>query len=419
MRNTWLILRREYLERVRTRTFIVSTLLFPALIAAIFTISSKFATLKTSGTRHIVVVADDTAFARAVQWQLEQSQGLRGEGHRYQLEVITPTTEPVREELLEKVSRNQIDGFLWLDAQALNQRKVKYIARETSDFIEVRTLQVALNTALLRKQLLDRGATAEEADQYTSGMELEAVAVLRGKETRSPGPLQLVSALMLTMMLYVTLLLYGVAVMRSVVEEKTSRVMEIMLSSANARQLMAGKLLGVGAVAMTQILIWILMAALLLAPGILAARSQWAGLDFSALAFPAFALFFVLGYFLYSSMFAALGAMVNSEQEAQQWQLFVTIPIVIPVLMMTYVTRQPNAPLSIWTSLVPFFAPILMYTRIVIKTPPLWQIALCVALLMASIWGLLILCSRIYRVGILMYGKRPTLPEIWKWLRYA
>jgi ABC-2 type transport system permease protein len=142
-------------------------------------------------------------------------------------------------------------------------------------------------------------------------------------------------------------------------------------------------------------------------------------IDLPVAALPAFAIFFVLGYMLYSSMYAALGAMVNSEQEAQQWQFFVTMPIIVPVMMMTYVIRQPNSPLSMWMSLVPFFAPILMYMRIVVQTPPWWQIALSVGLLAATVWGIIALCSRIYRVGILMYGKRPTLPEIIKWVKYA
>ncbi len=129
--------------------------------------------------------------------------------------------------------------------------------------------------------------------------------------------------------------------------------------------------------------------------------------------------FFLGGFLLYSGLYAALGAMVNSEQEAQQWQFFVTMPLVVPVVMMTYVIRQPNAPLSVWMSLVPFFAPILMYVRVLVERPPMWQIALCAGLLLATMYLVLALCSRIYRVGILMYGKRPTLPEIVKWLRYS
>jgi ABC-2 type transport system permease protein len=152
---------------------------------------------------------------------------------------------------------------------------------------------------------------------------------------------------------------------------------------------------------------------------LLAARNQLANINLAPGAIPAFAVFFVLGFLLYSALYAALGAMVNSEHEAQQWQFLVVMPIIIPVMPMTYVVRQPNAPLSVWMSLVPFFAPILMYIRVVVETPPPWQIGVCIALLVLTVWGAVALCSRIYRVGILMYGKKPNLPEIVKWIRYA
>jgi ABC-2 type transport system permease protein len=317
------------------------------------------------------------------------------------------------------MAAGRLDGYLWLSDEALTSRKIAYVARENNDFIEVATLQAALKTALLRQELLFRSVSAADADGFMKPVDLDAVAIKGGEEKHDGGPLQFLSAIVLVMMLYMTLILYGVAVMRSVLEEKTSRVIEVVLSSATARELMAGKILGVGVVGLTQIAIWIVLGLITTTPGLMAVRGRLSGHSLSPAALPAFAVFFVLGYLLYSALYAALGAMVNSEQEAQQWQFFVILPIVVPVMMMTYVIRQPNAPLSVWMSLVPFFAPILMYIRVVVQTPPLWQIAVCIALLLLTLWGVVALCSRIYRVGILMYGKRPTLPEIVKWIRYA
>jgi ABC-2 type transport system permease protein len=417
MRNGWLILRREYLERVRTKSFIVSTLLLPVVMVALMVLPGKLAVLKADGTRSIAVVCANSDFARAVQSQLES--GNADSGSRYKVELVATPTEATRAELKGRIAAGQLDGYLWLSDDALASRKIAYVARETNDFIEVATLQAALKTALLRQELVVRGASAADADQFIKPVDLDAVAIKGGQEKRDGGPLQFISAIVLVMMLYMTLILYGVAVMRSVLEEKTSRVVEVVLSSATAGELMAGKILGIGAVALTQIGIWIVIGLLTTMPGLMMARSQLAGINLAPAALPAFALFFVLGYMLYSALYAALGAMVNSEQEAQQWQFFVILPIVIPVMMMAYVIRQPNAPLSVWMSLVPFFAPILMYIRVVVQMPPLWQIALCIALLLLTLWGVVALCSRIYRVGILMYGKRPTLPEIVKWIRYA
>jgi ABC-2 type transport system permease protein len=195
--------------------------------------------------------------------------------------------------------------------------------------------------------------------------------------------------------------------------------MEVLLSSVNAKELMAGKVIGVGAVGLTQTAVWAIFLGVIGGQGVAGSSELRESLALSPMVLIALPVFFVLGYMLYSSMYAALGAMVNSEQEAQQWQWFVTLPLIIPIVTIMAVIRQPDSTMSFWMSMVPFFSPILMYVRIVAHTPPTWQIALSVGILLVTMWGMVLLCSRIYRVGILMYGKRPTLPEIVKWLKYA
>jgi ABC-2 type transport system permease protein len=206
--------------------------------------------------------------------------------------------------------------------------------------------------------------------------------------------------------------------MRSVLEEKNSRILEVLLSSASSTELMTGKLLGVGAVGLTQILVWVVMAGVFAIPS-MAMQMDLSELRVSPGVLAAFAVFFFLGYLLYSTIYAAIGAISTTEQEGQQLQFFIVIPLVLSVFMLSAVVRTPDAPAVVWMSMIPFFAPLLMYARIVIQTPPLWQIALSLFLLIATIIGILILCARIYRIGILIYGKRPTLPEILKWLKYA
>jgi ABC-2 type transport system permease protein len=222
----------------------------------------------------------------------------------------------------------------------------------------------------------------------------------------------------MVMLLYTAVIFYGVSVMRAVLEEKNSRVMEVLLSSATSTELMAGKLIGVGAVGLTQIVIWIVMAGAYALPA-LAASASTGEIRIPPLTLAAFALFFLLGYLLFSSIYAAIGAVITSEQEGQQLQFIIVLPLIISVFMMGPVMRAPDAPVAVWTSMVPFFSPVLMYLRIAVQPPPVWQIALSLALLVGTIAGILILCARIYRIGILMYGKRPTLPEIVKWLKYA
>ncbi len=223
----------------------------------------------------------------------------------------------------------------------------------------------------------------------------------------------------MVMLLYTVVLIYGLAVMRSVIEEKSTRILEVLLSTVTSKELLAAKIIGVGAVGLTQILVWVTFALVFSVPGLVAAKSFLGEVHIPLVAIVAFAVFFLLGYLLYSAMYAAIGSMVNTDQEAQQMQFPALIPLVLGVVLMNPVIQHPNSALAFWLSLVPFFAPILMLLRIVIEQPPMWQIGLCIAIILATIYGLLVLASRIYRVGILMYGKRPTLPELRRWLRYA
>jgi len=224
--------------------------------------------------------------------------------------------------------------------------------------------------------------------------------------------------IVMVMLIYVAVLLYGISVMRSVLEEKTSRIMEVLLSSASSTELMTGKLLGVGAVGLTQIVAWTVMAGVIALPS-LATQPNFSELQLSPLVMISFVLYFLLGYLLYSTMYATVGAITTTEQEGQQLQFIIVIPLVLSVFMLAPVLRTPDSAAVVWMSMIPFFAPIVMYARIVVQTPPLWQIGLSLALMVGTIAGLVVLCARIYRIGVLIYGKRPNLPEIMKWLKYA
>jgi ABC-2 type transport system permease protein len=172
--------------------------------------------------------------------------------------------------------------------------------------------------------------------------------------------------------------------MRSVLQEKSSRILEVLLSSATSTELMAGKLLGVGAVGLTQILVWTVMAGAVALPS-LAMQPALSEFQIPPVVLAAFAVFFLMGYLLYSTIYAAIGAISTTEQEGQQLQFFVVIPLVLSVFMLLPVVKTPDAPAVVWISMIPFFAPLLMYARIVVQTPPVWQIALSLFLRCASI----------------------------------
>lgn len=412
MRNIWLVLRREYLERVRTKSFVISTILLPAFVFGVTVLPSKLMMMKSGGSFHLVVAASSQPVADAVKSQL----GAPDRDRKYQVDEKITNDVQDRQQLDAAVKAKKIDGYLWLTDQAIKDNKAAFSALSTADFGQNQSIRDAANKGVTRARLQQHGVAAGDVDALLKPVSIETVA-LAGKKSGGEAA-QFFASFLVAMTIYITLIMYGMSVMRSVLEEKTSRVMEVLLSAVKPKELMAGKLFGVGAAGLTQVAVWALFMAYL---GIGAAASPEIRELFSGqpLLFIFLPVFFLLGFMLYSSMYAALGAMVNSEQEAQQWQWFVTMPLVVPIILVTRVITAPDSGLSLWLSMVPFFAPILMYVRVVASTPPWWQIGLSIGLMLLTTYFIVIVAARIYRVGILMYGKRPTLPEILKWLKYA
>lgn len=413
-RNVWLITRREYLERVRTRAFIIFTIVMPLFMFSVSVLPGKLAMMKSSGSRNIVAVVSDAEFGKLFREQLVTTA--KRTNTSFNLRVDFQFTEAARKALDHQVASKEIDGYVWASADALQQRKVQYVSRSTSDFLELAALGSALRLAYMKQRLAARGSSGEELEDLMKPMDIETIDATRGKTSSQT---VFFTAILLMMTLYVSVLTYGMSVMRSILEEKTSRVIEVMLSSVTAKEMMAGKILGVGAVGLTQIFIWAAAGTALSIPGIAVLRGMKAGIEISTTAGIFFGVFFLLGYLLYSAMCAGLGAMVNSEHEAQQMQFVVMLPMILSIVMMVYVIRQPDAPISVFVSMIPFCAPLVMYLRIVVQQPPAWQLALCIGIMLATIYIVLSISARIYRVGILMYGKRATLPEVIKWVKYA
>ena len=413
MRNIWLVIKREYLEKVRTKAFLFTTMFIPAVMGLSIFLPTKMATMKSSKVTHIVVVVSSQASGDAIRSQLtERSNDIGG---KYAVDTDLTATDAERAALSAKVKNGELDGFLWATDDALAARSVTYTARNVSDFFEGAVLQTAVTMARMQSRLSAHGIGPAETKDM---LQKVSVKVETG-EKKSSGEFMFLLTFILGAMLFTTVLVYGITVMRSVLEEKNSRVMEVLLSALTPKELMTGKIIGVAAVGLTQIAIWAALAGVLGGPTVIAVGQVFKGVSIPPAALIFFGVFFLLGYLLYSSMYAALGALVSTDQEGQQLQIVVMGPLLFAYLMMFGVLRQPNSVLSFWLSLVPFFAPLLMYMRIMVQPPPAWQIGLSIVLMMATIYGMVSLCARIYRIGILMYGKRPTLPEIWKWLKYA
>jgi len=432
MRNVWLIARREYLERVRTRSFMIMTVLTPLLMGGLTIGPGLLMARMSHHSKHIVVVASDQQMGETIKGQLlhadkesrDNAEAARKSSMKrtpppppeLTVDIDTAISDEHRAELTKRVEGKDIDGVVWASNEALKSRKVPFITRDTSSFIENAELQQSISQSVTRHALQARGLSEQEIQDVFRPVKLD-VEDAAGKSGSNP-QVVIVTSIVMVMILYMSLLLYGINVMRAVLEEKTSRIMEVMLSVARAKEMMAGKILGVGAVGLTQIAIWGAVALLYIVPNAIAMRGQLQSVLSPGL-LVWFAVFYLLGFSLYSTMYAAMGAMVNSEQEAQQLQFIAVIPLVAAVAVMFSVAQLPSSSLAVWFSMIPFTSPLIMFMRIAVQAPPLWQILLSVALLAGTIYALVLLCAKIYRVGILMYGKRPTLPEILKWLKYA
>jgi ABC-2 type transport system permease protein len=234
---------------------------------------------------------------------------------------------------------------------------------------------------------------------------------------------ELALAVGLFTLLYMAIMIYGNMVMQGVLEEKTSRIVEVIAASTRPSELMAGKLLGICAAALTQIGIWMISALVITAPGLIAGLANLpAGVHLPEIS-PAivghFFALFLLGFILYASFYALIGAAFNNAQEAQQLASFGVIFIVLPWMVFMPVLNDPDSTMAVTFSLIPLFTPMIMMLRIAVKMPPFWQLALAYGLTLLADIFMVWVCARVYRVGILMYGKKPTLREIWRWARYA
>lgn len=407
VRNVWLISKREYLQSLRGRLFIISTLVIP-LILALGLAAPALMSSPTTQTRRLVIVCPQRQLARAI------GSRLSGAGSRYQVELNETVSDRERARLNSEVQNLAIDGYVWLDDESVTSGGATYVTRGFADLEAQRYLRSVLSSALIDVRLARFGISADDSRRLLQGVDLQIAPLDNSRPNPGAGNESLVTAMVFVFVLYFSILSYGAWVMRSVLDEKTSRVGELLLVAASPEQLIAGKLLGVGALGLTQLAVWAVMLI-----GFAAGRDPAYLAGFTAGRVVSFVCFFVLGYLFYSSIFGALGAAFNSQEEAQHWTLLVVAPLVATSALVVPVLRAPDAGLSVALSLFPLCAPVLMYVRIAIAHPPAWQVAVSAILLIASIGIGLAACARIYRVGMLMYGKRPTLAELLKWIRYA
>jgi len=424
MRKIWAVIRREFLERVRTKWFLISTFLGPVFMIGIGVLPSVLLT-RGAGVTHIVLLdAGAGSLAGRVESQLKRSG---------RFEVTPLASDPDRrsavvDSLTAAVQREELEGVLVLTASTLESGTAEYRARNVSSLTDMAILERSTRQAVTVERLSRRGIDPAVVQEAQGNIDLRTLRISKRGATGESGQATFLLGYALALILYVVTLAYGITVMRSVVQEKSDRVIELLISSLKPFELMFGKVIGVGGVGLLQMLIWGVVGL-----GTMKYRARLLGLfgvDANAVAqvqmphiggdlLVIVLVYFVLGYLFYSSLFAMVGAAVNSETEAGQAQQPVMMLLVVSMILSIGAIGDPSGPIARWGSLIPFSAPIVMPVRGATSDVAPADLMLSLAAMVGATLLAMWFAGRIYRIGILMYGKRPSMKELWRWARQS
>jgi len=415
------VLRREFMQRVKTRWFLFSTIGIPLLMVGLFVLVGVFI-VSSENQEQTVSVGVIDASGQVADFLVE--------------ELLADSVLATRARDLEGASEEQVrqalatsdyDTYLLLPADVLDNEDGQARMFATDNILSSTESKVrnALRRGLLRARLARSGMADVNADALMQTVRFDVVNVSGTGEARSQDIFQGIS-FGIAFLFYMVLLIYGQMIIRSIIEEKTSDIVEIMISSLRPWELMLGKIVGVGAVGLAQIAVWVVILTVATLYGLTGGAAQLAelGIDVTSIAVPwgtvALVLtFLVLGYLLYAGMFAGAGATISNETDAQQVAMPVTLLIIIPFMATQGAIGSPNAAWAVAMSIVPFFSPLVMPARLFVTSVPLWQTASSVLLLAIFVLGAAWVAGRIYRVGILMKGQRANLPEVVRWIRHG
>jgi len=422
MRKIWLVVKREYVTRVKTKGFVIATLIVPTIGILSVVLVAFLATHRSDQNVRLVIVDNAGGLAESAARSLSAVLD-NGKPEFTIVESVDRPASPdvVQQGLRTRINSGALDAYLVIPGDL--SKPFEFHTKNPGNFALLGPLTAAVNQALIGARLSSRGIHVDDVSALTRGAALQVIKVSKSGESVERGQ-TIGIGIGLVILLYMSLLMYGITTMRSVLEEKTTRTMEVLISSVRPAQLLAGKILGVAGAAFTQFTIWIVALGLLLSYGAVMAAMFNPGSTFPAIHVPISlliwtAFYFFGGYFLYSAMFAAIGAACSSEEDAQQLQWLAMGPLVFTMFIYWTVLSDPSSKASIILSVIPFCAPVLMPLRMSVQTPPVWQAALSVVLLLLTTVGVILASAKIYRVGVLMYGKRPTVPELVRWLRYS
>jgi ABC-2 type transport system permease protein len=443
MRKFLAVVKREYLKLVWTKAFIIGTLLAPFLSVGFAVIPALMFSIEGAATRVAIVDQNGKMFSsvsaalltdkrrekkmRDAMGDLNQSQQeqIRRTSEQINAKFVVEETalngkllEQIKTELNERLREQKLDAYIVIPAN-LDAENYELFARNTSDFVLQSRIEDALNTAVRETRMSAANISPEKLDEINREVTIKTTRVSETGEARDSGESFFV-AFAAGLLIYLVLIIYGQSILGAVVEEKETRIAEILFSSARPFTLMMGKLVGVGLVAFTQLAIWILSGAALAIYGLSMLSSS--GIDIpapniSAAFIISLFVFFLLGFFTYATIYALIGSMVTTVQEGGQFAFPPILLLMIGFYCSFPVIRNPDSDFAVWTSVLPFLSPIVMPVRMFVQMPPLWQILLSFFLSLLTIFVLTWVAARAYRIGMLMNGKKATIPELIRWIR--
>lgn len=433
MGKIWLIIKREFLTRVRKRTFIVLTILGPVLTSLVFVLPAYLATIPDEDK--MITVLDEASL-------MDFDKGKDGIKLRY-----LPPDKFNRKQALEFSEAQDDYAFMYVpissggDPDFLARNVLVYrdgdLALGVENYLEDR-----LEKYIQNEKLKASGVDPEIMARTKTHVNIRTINTQEGTETENAAIVKMGVGYVVSFLIYIFIFMYGAQVMRGVIEEKSSRIMEIMVSAVKPFQLMSGKIIGVALVALLQFFIWLVFAGVIyfvvmhfilgeaISPEnmvqneLLMSNSDKMVFSLvstlSTINFPliigSFIFYFIFGYLLYAAMFAAVGSAVDKESDSSQFIWPVTIPLVIAIVVLFKALDSPDSAVAFWFSIIPFTSPIIMMARIPFGVP-VWELVLSMGVLVLAFWLITGLAAKIYRIGILMYGKKPSLTELWRWMR--
>ncbi len=452
MRNSkiWTIIKREYIAKIKTKGFVISTIVAPIAMIILMTIPALiayFSLTAEGGSKLKIIIADfsDANIGHKITSSYPGEYDIYEISNENLINIQEVDIQKIEIELKEKILKGEIGGALLLYTDAVIEGRAKILTGESTGLKYITDIKDRVNFILKDRRLKESGISQKTIDLVNANVQFETIKITTSGTSKDDSEILSFLGYLLGFAMYGLIFIYGSQVMQGVLEEKSNRIVEILMSSARPFQIMFGKVVGIGSVGLTQVIFWLLILA-----GLLVSVGFFVGSDsilldtiasssdsvhasvpmesdllqtlknteipsISPWIFIAFGFYFIAGYFVYATLFAAVGASIDQIQDANSLSMPLTILVIIPIMCIPNVMLNPEGVFATVMSLIPFFTPILMVSRVASISVPIWQILLSIILLVVTFLICLKFAAKVYRIGMLSYGKKPTLKQLARW----